>query len=447
MKKYFFQIFIFVAFITIPLLSFGQEEEEPGGYGDLLFQEVEVENPVYYPVVSVGTGMFDYFGEFNNDIEGVSKLPIKINAYSFLDSKHNFRINLYGMKGYLNGSLHELKNVEEYNGIANFETEIFTIGLNLEYGFGHFYKNVPKLRPFIAPGVGMLIFNPRSDIAGESGEYNWQDQIVSRDYDYNLNMQSANVFDLISHGQNAIAATVDIGFDLALSSRVFVRVANGFHYAFTDVLDGIPYKNGDGEVVGNSQNDILSFSYFTIGWDPFSESATKMQELLFADVSGDFDYAAIADEDRDDVLDLVDECPDNPPKVAVDSVGCPLDDDNDGVPNYKDKEVNSSPGAIVNDDGVEMTEDEVIASLNYNYNAVTRDDAYMIPVSRGWKASKYANMEGDVEIPEKFKPIDKDGDGEIAYRELLQAIDAFFNGESDFTANDIYELNDFFFAQ
>src|SRR6056297_1403739 len=362
MRKYLFQILALISFVILPFTGFAQEEEdeELGGYGDLLFQEVEVENPVYYPVVSVGTGMFDYFGEFSNDMEGVSSMPIKINAYSFLDAQQYFRINLYGMKGSLNGSLHELKNIDKYNQITNFETEIFSLGLNFEYGFGHLYSDVPKFRPFIAPGIEMLIFTPRSDIEGEFGEYNWEDQIVLRDYNYNLNMQSANLFDLISHGQNAIAATIDIGFDLALSSRVFLRVGNGIHYAFTDVLDGIPYKNGDGEVIGNETNDILNFSYFTIGWDPFSESATEMQELLFAEVTGDFDYVAIADEDRDDVLDLIDECPETPRGVAVDSVGCPLDDDNDRVPNYKDKEPNSSRGAIVSEEGVELSEEEII---------------------------------------------------------------------------------------
>jgi len=71
----------------------------------------------------------------------------------------------------------------------------------------------------------------------------------------------------------------------------------------------------------------------------------------------------------------------------------------------------------------------------------------MVPVSAGWRSSKYSNMEGDIEIPEKFKSVDNDNDGEISYEELLDTIDAYFNNESDFTANDIYELNDFFFAQ
>jgi hypothetical protein len=131
----------------------------------------------------------------------------------------------------------------------------------------------------------------------------------------------------------------------------------------------------------------------------------------------------------------------------VDSTtGCPIDSDGDGVPDYQDKEVNSPEGAVVNENGVQMSEEEVLAQLNYNMVAVNRNDAYMIPVSRGW-TSEYSNQEGNLEIPEKFRKVDANGDGEISYDELVGAIDRYFNGQSDFNASDIYELNDFFFAQ
>src|SRR6056297_1810277 len=72
-----------------------EEEEEQGGYEDLLFQEVEVENPVYYPVLSVGAGIFSYIGEMSNDMQGLSSSPpLKINVYHFLDAKQFFRVNL-----------------------------------------------------------------------------------------------------------------------------------------------------------------------------------------------------------------------------------------------------------------------------------------------------------------------------------------------------------------
>ncbi len=444
MKRFYFLVIAFI--LILPLTVLAQEDDEEGGYTDLLFKEVEVENPVYYPVVSIGTGMFNYLGEFSNDTEGYGTMPpFKFNVYHFLDSRHIYRINLFFMSGNINGSLHEINNtnLESYEQITNFQTDIFSVGINLEYGFGHFYNNPPKFRPFLSLGGEVLVFNPRSDYG-----YNWDDQIVIRDYEYDRNLRTENDFGLLSMSQNTAALTFDIGFDFALSERVEVRIANGIHYTFSDIIDGIPYQDGDGNVIGDSRNDILNLTYVTFGWDPFSESKTKTEELLFADVSGDFDYTAIADQDRDGVLDLMDDCPDNPRGVAVDTTtGCPLDDDNDGVPNYKDQEPNTPQDAIVNENGVEMSEEEIIDKINYNMAAVERGEAYMVPISPGWRTTKYSNVEGELEVPEKFKKVDQDNDGEISYEELLKAIDAFFNNKSDFTANDIYELNDFFFAQ
>jgi hypothetical protein len=446
----FITILVLLALFPGVTIAQEEEEEERGGYEDLLFQEVEVENPVYYPVLSVGTGIFNYIGEMSNDREGIGTMPpLKINVYHFLDSDQNFRVNLFGMSANINGSFHDIPESDElnntYEGITNFQTELLALGINFEYGFGHFYEQRPKFRPFIALGGEMLIFNPRSDYMRDGVRYDWDEQVTLRNYNYDYNLRNANVFDLSSYGQNTPALTLDVGFDFALSNRVSIRISNGFHYTFSDLIDGMPYKDGDGNVIGNKQPDMLNFTYFTFGWDPFSESETKTMERLFADISEDFDYTVIADQDRDGITDLHDDCPEQ--GTMVDSTtGCPIDSDGDGVPDYQDKEVNSPEGAVVNENGVQMSEEEVLAQLNYNMVAVNRNDAYMIPVSRGW-TSEYSNQEGNLEIPEKFRKVDANGDGEISYDELVGAIDRYFNGQSDFNASDIYELNDFFFAQ
>lgn len=445
--------FILILTLTaaLPLwVNAQEEEEEEGGYEDLLFQEVEVENPVYYPVLSVGTGFFDYIGEMSNDMEGIgSNPPMKINVYHFLDDQHYLRVNLYGMSGSLNGSFHDIPEEDilnnKYEGITNFQTDLLALGLSFEYGFGHFYNQRPKFRPFVALGGEVLIFNPRSDFRKNGVQYDWNDQITLRDYNFDYNLRNAEVFDLSSYSQNTPALTLDVGFDFALSDRVSIRISNGFHYTFSDLIDGIPYKDGDGNVVGNRQPDMLNFTYFTFGWDPFSESETKTMERLFADISEDFDYTVIADQDRDGITDLHDDCPEQ--GTMIDSItGCPIDSDGDGVPDYQDKQVNSPPGAIVDENGVEMTEDEVVSNLNLNMIAVDRSQAYMIPVSTGW-TSQYSKQGDKLKIPEKFKPVDADNDGEISYEELLRTIDRYFNEQSQYNAEDLYRLNDFFFAQ
>jgi Ca2+-binding EF-hand superfamily protein len=236
----------------------------------------------------------------------------------------------------------------------------------------------------------------------------------------------------------------DAGLDFKVSDRVALRVASSLHYTFSDDMDGISYQNQSGRI-GDNMNDMFSLTYVSLNIDLFSEAKTKVIEALFADVTGDFDYTLIADSDNDGILDLRDDCLDTPAGVAVDSVGCPHDDDKDGVPNYIDKEQFSNKNAIVDKYGVEMSSNKIRDMLFEDMTAVKRDEVYMIPIGYGgW--SEYGEM-GNAEIPEKFKKLDKDGDNYISFDELLEAIDGFFDFESDFTAEDIYELNNFFFAQ
>lgn len=51
------------------------------------------------------------------------------------------------------------------------------------------------------------------------------------------------------------------------------------------------------------------------------------------------------DKDKDGVWDKIDMCADTPRGVAVDSVGCPLDEDHDGVPDYLDHCLGTLPEA------------------------------------------------------------------------------------------------------
>jgi Ca2+-binding EF-hand superfamily protein len=128
--------------------------------------------------------------------------------------------------------------------------------------------------------------------------------------------------------------------------------------------------------------------------------------------------------------------------VATDSVGCPLDSDDDGIYDYLDGEPNSRKGAYVNSEGVEITEEDVIAMLNKSM-AVGRNevDLYIR------KADSYARKGSGIPIPEKFKPLDTDNDAYISFDEMLREIDRYFDFQSKLSAPDIYELNNFFFAQ
>ncbi|HSH52010.1 MAG TPA: hypothetical protein VK982_09850 [Bacteroidales bacterium] len=440
---------LLLAFIVV-LLGF-QFSFAQGGYEDLLFQEVEVENPVYMPVLGIGAGVINYYGELKNDMKGLTQgaPSIRINLFQYLDNKHHWKANANVLVGKITGFE---RSYTETDKNWNFSSEIFSLGLNVEYGFGNIYQGNKKIRPFISLGGEYIGFDSKTDLRNDLGEYVYypdgtirvDDQIVTRDYDYETNIQEEDFFDRGDYSPGTFAIVADAGLDFKVSKRIALRVASSLHYTFSDDIDGISYKNTSGRI-GDDMNDMFSLTYVSLNIDLFSEAKTKVIENLFADVTGDFDYTLIADSDKDGVLDLRDDCPDTPAGVAVDSVGCPLDDDKDGVPNYIDKEPFSNKNAIVDKYGVEMSSNKIRDMLFDDVAAVSRDEVYMIPIGYGgW--SEYSDMENG-EIPEKFKKLDKNGDNYISFDELLEAIDSFFDFDSGYTAEDIYELNNFFFAQ
>jgi OOP family OmpA-OmpF porin len=67
--------------------------------------------------------------------------------------------------------------------------------------------------------------------------------------------------------------------------------------------------------------------------------------------------AARLDSDGDGVSDDLDQCPDTPRGVAVDTQGCPLDRDGDGVADYLDKCPDTARGAPVDAEGCPLDSD------------------------------------------------------------------------------------------
>lgn len=82
------------------------------------------------------------------------------------------------------------------------------------------------------------------------------------------------------------------------------------------------------------------------------------------------------DSDNDGVPDYRDQCPGTPAGVAVDAKGCPLDSDNDGVPDYRDQCPNTPAGAEVNALG--CPESLVLEGVNFEFDSakLTRQAEY-----------------------------------------------------------------------
>jgi len=436
-----------------------------GDIEDLLYTEVDNLNPVYKPVVGFGVGSYNFFGEVHDPKQSpLNGTPgYMVNLATFVDNKHIIRANFFFMGGSLSG------NERSYSNPArnlNFKSDVLLFGVNLNYSFNNFYKKYRKVHPYISVGIETMTFNSRTDsttkinIEGvdETVKYQyWHDgtirnlpetpenmtdptlRIINRDYNYETDLSKYKWGP--EYSPYTFAVPIEVGLDFWLSNRVMFRIGTSYHFCFSDYIDNVSSKNTTG-VIGNKRKDNFMFTSISMHLDLFSSKKTLAVQRLFADV--EFDPTLMSDEDNDGYFDGWDKCPGTPFGVAVDTTGCPLDDDLDGVPNYLDDEPNSRYGAFVDDHGVEISENDLIAKLDMS-NAVSREDvALFVRTLSSYAGYKSVSAK---EIPEKFRSVDKNNDGYISFDEILNEIDNFFDFKSNLNSDDIYELNNYFFSQ
>ena len=470
-----------VSLASVSFTSFAQDEDEDY-YTNMLTQEVEVENPVYKPVLSLSTGVVHYLGDIRNPGSNplLGDLAYKFNISTLFGKKNYFKLNFFFMYGNMQGHDFEISRLIQQNAAllstdddlnpiyhnSSFKTEFFEFGITAEYNFGHIFGNNKRFRPFVSLGISPLQVNRfQTNLRNANGSFYhyWDDgtmrnlaqtdpnafnaNIIKFDDDFDSDIENSDLYkDLeLSYPKPTFAIPVEVGFDFYLSYRINLRVGTALHYTFTDVLDNFTPKVAEKfSIPGKFEgNDMFLFTNFSLHFDLFSDPEMIRVDLMFAELE-DVDYEVMfADQDMDNVFDRLDECPDTPVGVEVDSLGCPFDTDLDGILDYMDEEANTQQGAIVDDKGVQISAD-VLAQMFESPTAVRREDASMIPVAPIWTRS--ITFTPGV-IPDKFKPVDKDGDGYISFQELMSAIESFFDGKLGMSVEEIYELNNFFFSQ
>ncbi len=451
-------IFSLIILILTVNSVYGQIDEDDE-FERMLIEEVEVEDPVYKPVMAFGLGTFNFLGDVNDFHSNMigTQPGFKVNVSTFLDNRRYYRLNFFMIYGNLSGNE---RSFEDPLRNLNFRSEIINFGINFEYSFDHFLSSGRWITPFVSVGAESFQFNSKADLYDSQGRrYNyWTDGtirnipenapnahesiMIQRNYVYETDLRSANLYGMGDYPQISFAIPVDYGIDFRISDRVNMRIGSSMHFTFTDMIDNL--GSGGNSIKGNKRNDRFSYSYITFHLDLFSDPTTIIVERLYADV--EFDYTLIEDEDGDGVFDFWDRCPNTPPGVEVDEYGCPIDSDGDGVPDYRDLEPDTRPGAFVNEHGQEITPEELAEILGRSEEAISRNEVDLLPSPGSYSYTGFTpgSYSG---IPDKFKFLDTDGDGYISFGELIRAIDLFFDGDAGLTREDIYELNDFFFSQ
>ncbi len=444
-------LLLFVMVFTYTISVIAQDED----YDDLLQRVDTIENPVYKPVVSLGYGVLNFMGDVRNSFQVpvIGNPGARLNIATFIDNKQFFTANFFFMTGILNGNQ---SSVSDLSQNLNFSTSIYSIGFNARYSFGHFISKEMFLKPFVSIGIEQINFSTKGDLKDGFGNlYNyWPDGSIRdistsdigaalplyRDYVYetDLRLYERTNYDFGNYNQRAIGIPFELGFILNISRRVFLSVGTEIHYTLTDFIDNVAYEGTYNQ--GNKGNDMFMFSNATIHVDMFSDPTTKTVDLLFADI--ELDPIFFDDEDGDMVLDIVDQCPGTPYGIVTDTLGCPLDGDADGVPDYLDKEPGSVNSVWVDDEGVTINEDDFLFSLQREDALLREDlDAYMERFKKIFRKMQV------MEIPDEFADLDSNEDGYISFDELLHVIDDYFDFNIDLTIDELRQVNEFFFSQ
>ena len=174
--------------------------------------------------------------------------------------------------------------------------------------------------------------------------------------------QKAGIFKLGDEMNVHMSVIPSVGFSRKISKRMNVSFEHSVYLSDTDYLDGVKFRTS----VDQSNNlDVAHYTQVRLGinlgnfnkmteplyWmNPIDQAFTDIAELKKKE-SLDF-----TDEDNDGVIDLIDQELNTPEDCPVDTRGIILDSDGDGLVDCEDKEPYSPPGCPVDGMGVAQCE-------------------------------------------------------------------------------------------
>ena len=327
----------------------------------------------FKPVISVSGGMLTFFGDVTNNQKSNTALTSNLAAdlkVSF-PLKSSFYVSLKAMTGKLSAN----ERSESFN--RNFSTTLNTFGVEFSYNFNHFTNEKHPINPFFAVGFDALVFNSKTDLiynpTGESYYY-WSDGTIKnqkeipenyatatnlkRDYNYETDIRDSDVTGSGYYEKYSFAIPISAGANLRLMHRWHMRFGATYNILLTDKIDGVS-KEGKGDYEGSGKMDGILYSHVGLSFDLSDHGRKAAEEAQYTITIEELNAMALGDEDGDGVQNLDDECIGTPAGVEVDLKGCPPDTDNDGVPDYRDVEVNSAENAVVDSNGLALSDDQL----------------------------------------------------------------------------------------
>lgn len=415
------------------------------------------ENTIYSPILGVGGGFLNYFGEINNNDRSnamLHNLGVQFAAIKNFTPSFGMQFNVtYGRV-----SAHERSVERNYN----FATDLIAFDIHGTYNFAGILPPKRFLNPFISIGVGAFNFTTKSDLRDSDGKlyHYWDDgtvrsaaqgsagaenaDVLTRDYVYETDVRKANLDSLGDYSEFSLSIPFTFGLNFRVSPRSNIRLTTAFHYTLTDLIDGYTRDGREGRV-GNAANDYFMYTGISYHYDFFSAKKDKNRDKRF----DDFAFESLeGDSDGDGVMELQDRCPDTPKGAKVDEFGCATDSDMDGVFDHSDDEAATDSKLNVNMVGVGLTDDMIQAKDTIAIKRIQMYDVYP-DLALIYKGNAEAHESWHLTDEARFilNTFDFNRNGSIDIDEVYEAIDRFFEGMLDVTSAQLSDLIDYFFEQ
>ncbi|MFT4523988.1 MAG: hypothetical protein ACI85F_000129 [Bacteroidia bacterium] len=424
--------------------------------------KVKKPKPPYYdhklPSIQINGGNLSLLSD---DMDSKNQPFVGANLRWAYGAKVEYRpLNYLGVSlGVMMGSVANKQRAGNQFNNYTVETDILSAEFNVIIPLDNnvIINRASKFAPYLFGGVAYQWFSTKADNYSSDGRYYhyWRDGNV---YDRIEDIDHSNRREQLSHDQNyetplkegygdsvrydraQLAFPFGLGLRFKFSNSFYADLSATYYWSMSDYLDN--YKSDEGTQTDHMLYTSVGFGY-NIGARKKKPDSTQFDLIDFKALDQD-------DDDGDGVRNMEDLCAGTPQGTGVDEKGCPTDEDNDGVPDYIDDESGSAEGALVDARGV--TIGDVIPGTDTL--AVKHSVVYLAYPSQKFKPmGSIYNTESIEDAGNRsadlgdFKDADYDGDGYISSEEITLAIDAFFEGELDYSADKLHDLMDFFFDQ
>ncbi len=323
----------------------------------------------FRPEIGFGLGHFKFLGDVRS--EGSQSSYTNSLVYSaYLARRISKSVDL-GLR-YSTGVM-----VGTQNGATdhlNFKTILHDGSIFIGYDFSHLLPEKAVLKPYVSIGLSVFELNSKGDLYDANGNlyHYWADgsirsiaennpnasqaQKLQRDYKFETDLRKQDLDGFGIYPQVGFGIPIGLELEFNINSRMSFRLGTIYTYSFNDRLDNVT-EESVGVRAGTKGGDHYLQNKLSLHYDLF-KGRRKVEPEDFEFV--DFLALDTEDEDKDNVINEFDLCPFTIKNVTVDSDGCPMDVDEDGVPDYLDLELVSDLGVDVNELGETLTEDDYL---------------------------------------------------------------------------------------